>query len=382
MLNFVQPFRPHTVYGPNVIKELNQYIYGNKVLFLYGAGSIKHSGLYDIIIEQLGDNEYIEFGGIGSNPKLSLIRNAIEIAKLNNVDQIIAVGGGSVIDAAKAIAVGAKTEDDIWDVYTKGLKINNTVDILSVITNVATGSETNDVSVIVNDTLNLKRSIKNQLVYPKVAIMDPLLTVTVNEYTTKYGIVDCFSHLLEQYFNNVNNKIVDDQIAGYLRNIIDLGPKLLADLTNPELRDAHMYLSYVAYNCDIRNTVGGDFACHGLDYGLASVFDTTHGAGLAIITPNWMEYVTNHKPSKIAQFGRDVFGITESDDKQAALLATEQLRMWLKSLNAAKQYSDINVIIEENKLLEMIEKSKVSYPLGNYYGLDEVAIREIYEMGK
>ncbi len=382
MLNFKQPFRPHTIYGANTINQLSDYIYGTKVLFLYGSGSIKHSGLYKVVIDQLKDVDYIEVGGVKSNPKLSLIRSVIKQCKDSNVDQIIAVGGGSVIDAAKAIAIGVMEDEDIWDIYTKGIKITNSVDILSVVTNVATGSETNDVSVIVNDEINLKRSIKNPLIYPKVAIMDPLLTITVNEYTTRYGIVDCFSHLLEQYFNNINNPIVDDQIAGYLRNIIDLGPKLLADLKNPELRDAHMYLSYVAYNCDIRNTVGGDFACHGLDYGLASVFDTTHGAGLAILTPNWMEYVAEYKPEKIARFGREVFRVVEKDDKKAAVLATALLRDWLKSLNAAERYSDINVIIEEKELLEMIEKAKVSYPLGNYYQLDETAIREIYEMGK
>lgn len=381
MLSFEQPFRPHTVYGADKVEELPNYLYGNKILLMYGSGSIKHSGLYDRIIEMLEGSDYLEFGGVTSNPKLSDIRQAIELCKLNKVDQIIAVGGGSVIDAAKAVAVGATIAVDIWEAYGNGYKVSDAIDILTIVTNVATGSETNDVSVIVNDESNLKRSIKNPLIYPKVAIMDPLLTVTVNEYTTRYGIVDCFSHLLEQYFNNVNNVIVDDQIAGYLRNVIELGPKLLADLKNPELRDAHMYLSYVAYNCDIRNTVGGDFACHGLDYGLASVFDTTHGAGLAILTPNWMEYVTDYKPHKIAEFGRSVFGIDCEDDVEAAKLATTNLREWLKSLNAAKQYSDINVIIEEKKLLEMIEKSKVSYPLGNYYKLDETAIREIYEMG-
>lgn len=381
MLKFEQPFRPHTIYGVGTLSSLPDYIYGTKVMLVYGSGSIKHSGLYDEICDLLSDVDFIEFGGISSNPKLSIIRQAIEVAKLNNVDQIIAVGGGSVIDGAKAIAVGAKTSADIWQAYGNGYQVTDSIDILTIVTNVATGSETNDVSVIVNDQTNLKRSIKTPHIYPKVAIMDPSLTLTVNEYTTRYGIVDCFSHLLEQYFNNVDNQIVDDQIVSYLRNIIDLGPKLLADLDNLEYRDNHMYLSYMAYNCDIRNTVGGDFACHGLDYGLASVFDTTHGAGLAIITPNWLEYVIKHKPEKIAKFARVVFDVEASDQIAAATLGLEALRNWFKSLKAAEKYSDINVIIEEELLVEMINKSMVSYPLGNYYGLDEAAIREIYEMG-
>lgn len=382
MLNFIQPFRPRTVYGVETVNQLPDYIYGTRVMLVYGSGSVKHSGLYDRIIDMLADVNYIEYGGISSNPRLSQVREAIEAGKAFGVDQIIAVGGGSVIDGAKAVAVGIKTDVDIWEAYSNGYKVTDAVDILSIVTNVATGSETNDISVVVNDETNLKRSIKSEYIYPKVAIMDPSLTVTVNEYTTKYGLIDCFSHLLEQYFNNVNNSIVDDQIASYLRHVVKLAPELLNNLEDLELRDHHMYLSYMAYNCDIRNTVGGDFACHGLDYGLASVFDTTHGAGLAIIMPNWMEYTSKHKPSKIAQFGRDVFAITEGDEKLAAKQTLDALRNWLNSLNAAKQYSDLNVIIEENKLLEMIEKSKVSYPLGNYYGLDEAAIREIYEMGK
>lgn len=381
MLNFKQPFRPCTVYGPKTINELANYVYGTRVMLVYGTGSIKHSGLYNKITAMLTDVNYIEYGGISSNPKLSQIREAIKKAKEFDVDQLIAVGGGSVIDGAKAIAVGIKTEDDIWDAYGNGSKVTDAVDILTVVTNVATGSETNDVSVLVNDQTNLKRSIKSEYIYPKVAIMDPLLTLTVNEYTTRYGIIDCFSHLFEQYFNLVNNKIIDDQITGYMRNVIELGPKLLADLTNPELRDAHMYLAYTAYNCDIRNTIGGDFACHGLDYGLASVFDTTHGAGLGILMPNWMEYVADNKPQKIASLGRSIFNIDDTSDTNAAKLTVQAFRNWLNQLNAAKNYQDINVIIDEKKLLEMIEKSKVSYPLGNYYKLDETAIREIYEMG-
>lgn len=381
MLNFEQPFRPYTVYGENSIEKLSDFIYGNRVMFIYGSGSIKKSGLYNKIINGIGQTNYIEYGGIASNPKLSLIREAIKLGKDFEVDQIIAVGGGSVIDGAKAIAVGIKSDTDIWDAYSSKAKVCDAVDILTVVTNVATGSETNDVSVLVNDKLNLKRSIKSKYIYPKVAIMDPLLTLTVDKYTTRYGIVDCFSHLLEQYFNNVNNSVVDGQIASYMRSIVDLGPKLLADLSNKELRDMHMYLSYVAYNCDIRNTVGGDFACHGLDYGLASVFDTTHGAGLAILTPNWMEYISDYKPEKIISFGKEVFNINEEDSSSACEKTIAALRNWLKSLNAAKKYSDINVIIEEKQLYSMIEKAKVSYPLGNYYGLDEDAIRKIYEMG-
>lgn len=382
MLNFVQSFRPHTIYGPNKIDELADYVYGNKVLLMYGSGSIKRTGLYDRIIDLLGTTDYIEYGGITSNPKLSDIRKAIELCKLYKVDQIIAVGGGSVIDGAKAVAIGSKIDVDIWEAYSNGYQVNDAVDILTVVTNVATGSETNDISVLVNDQINLKRSVKSPHIYPKVAIMDPLLTLTVNEYTTKYGIIDCFSHLLEQYFNVQDNIIVDRQIISYMRSIIELGLNLLANLQDPELRDGHMYLSYMAYNCDIRNTVGGDFACHGLDYGLSSVYDTTHGAGLGIITPNWMEYVANYKPEKIASFAREVFDIKEADDYQAALLGTRELRLWLDSLNAARTFQDINVMIEEDKLLEMIEKAKVSYPLGNYYQLDEADIRAIYEMGK
>lgn len=381
MLKFEQQFRPYTVYGEGSIEKLSDFIYGNRIMFVYGSGSIKKSGLYDKIIDSIGETNYIEYGGIASNPKLSLIREAIKVGKDFNVDQIIAVGGGSVIDGAKAIAVGIKSKTDIWDAYSAKTKPTAAVDLLTVVTNVATGSETNDISVLVNDQLKLKRSIKSQFIYPKVAIMDPLLTLTVGEYTTRYGIVDCFSHLLEQYFNNVNNSVVDGQIASYMRSIVDLGPKLLADLQNKELRDMHMYLSYVAYNCEIRNTVGGDFACHGLDYGLASVFDTTHGAGLAIITPNWMEYISDYKPEKIISFGKEVFNIKIEDPQLACKKTVAALRNWLKSLNAAENYKDINVIIEEKQLYSMIDKAKVSYPLGNYYGLDEEAIRKIYEMG-
>ncbi len=381
MLNFNQPYRPNTIYGPDSIEKLSAYCMSDSVLLLYGSGSIKKTGLYDRLQIILKDVNIIPFGGIGSNPKLSIIEAAIKVCKENNIKQIIAVGGGSVIDGAKAICVGARSDKPIWDIYMTN-QVEDALELITVVTNVATGSETNDVSVIVNDTLNLKRSIKNRYIYPKVAIMDPLLTLTVNEYTTKYGVIDCFSHLFEQYFNNINNKIIDDTIVSYMKNVIELGPKLIGDLQNPTLRDNHMYLCYVAYNCEIRNIVGGDFACHGLDYGLASVFDTTHGAGLAIIMPNWMEFVKQYKPQKIASLGRALFAIEEEDDKLAASLCIDQFRLWLTKMRAVSKYEQLNVTIDEIQLDEMIEKSKVSYPLGNYYQLDEKAIKTIYEMGR
>ncbi len=382
MLNFNQAFRSNTFFASGSIKELKSIATKyDKVLIMYGGMSLKANGAYDKIISQLKDKEVYEYPGISANPKLSDVRKAIEMVKEHKIDVIIAAGGGSVVDAAKAVAVGAKTDADIWEAFAGNIKIEDATDIISIITNVATGSETNDVAVVVNDDTNLKRSIKNALIYPKYAIMDVDLTLTVNEYTTKYGLVDAFSHMMEEYFNNVNNSVIDRYIAGLMIEIIELAPKLLNDLENKELREKHMLLAYLAYNCDIRNMVGGDFACHGLDYGLASVFNTTHGAGLSVLMPNWMRYIADFKPAKIAKFGRDVFMLSEKDDHMCAIKASEALRNWLDTLNAAKTYNDLNVIINNEALTEMIEKSKVSYPLGNYHKLDESAIRSIYEMG-
>lgn len=382
MLDFTLPKRSNTLYGQGKINLLKtQVTEKENVLFLYGTSSVKKTGTYDVVIENLKATNMVEFGGISANPKLSTVQSAIELAKEKNIETIVAVGGGSVIDAAKAIAVGANYSGNVWDLYSGKAKIESALDIITIVTNVATGSETNDVSVLVNDELNLKRSIKTPLIYPKTAILDCNLTLTVGEYTTKYGIVDAFSHAFEEYFNNVNNPVIDAQILTIIKSILDLGPKLLNDLENVELRDQHMLLSYLAYNCDIRNMVGGDFACHGLDYGLASVFDTTHGAGLSVIIPNWMKLVAEYKPEKIAQFGRFIFEITELDDKIAAIKTAEKMREYLNSLSAAASYSDLNVIINAEDLEEMIEKAKVSYPLGNYYPLDTEKIRKIYEMG-
>ncbi len=382
MLKFNHAFRPNTYFGCGSLTNLESIVLNyRKVLLVYGGSSLKATGTYERIIKQLNNVEVIEYAGITANPRLSDVREAITLAKTENIDVIIAAGGGSVVDAAKAIAVGIKQECDIWDAYQAKTSIEAATDIISIITNVATGSEANDVSVLVNDEINLKRSIKNPLIYPKYAIMDPELTTTVNEYTTRYGLVDAFSHAMEEYFNGVNNHIIDRYIAGLMIDIIDLAPKLLADLNNVTLREEHMLLAYLAYNCDIRNMVGGDFACHGLDYGLASEFNTTHGAGLGIIMPNWMEYVADYKPEKIAQFGRVVFGTEETNNQQCALLASEKLRTWLNLLNAAEKYSELNVIINTEAMDRMVEKAKVSYPLGNYYGLDEQAIKAIFEKG-
>ncbi len=382
MLDFTLPKRSNTLYGQGKIDLLKTLVKQNEnVLFLYGTASVKKTGTYDIISENLKMTNMFEFGGISANPKLSSTRAAIELVKKEKIETIVAVGGGSVIDAAKAIAVGAKYDGDVWDLYSGKAEIKSALDVITIVTNVATGSETNDVSVLVNDVQNLKRSIKTPLIYPKAAILDCNLTLTVSEYTTKYGIIDAFSHVFEEYFNNVNNPVIDLQILTLIKSILDLGPKLLNDLENIELRDQHMLLAYLAYNCDIRNMVGGDFACHGLDYGLASVFDTTHGAGLSVIMPNWMKFVADYKPEKIAKFGQFIFNISESDNKKAAHETAKKLREYLNKLDAASCYSDLGISVGTEELEEMIEKAKVSYPLGNYYPLDTEKIKKVYELG-
>lgn len=382
MLNFNQAYRPNTFFGNGTIMQLEKIVEKyNSALLVYGGNSLKASGTYEQIIKQCSKISVLELDKVSENPKLSDIKRAYQIVNDEPVDLIIAAGGGSVIDAAKAIAVALKTPGDVWDIYAGKNQICEAIDIVSIITNVATGSETNDISVLVNDDLKLKRSIKSPIIYPKYAIMDPKLTVTVKEYTTRYGLIDTFSHLMEQYFNNYDNSIIDGYIIGLMQETIEVANLLLNDLSNVELREKHMLLAYLAYNCDIRNMVGGDFACHGLDHGLASECNTTHGAGLAIIMPNWMEYVSAYKPSKIAKLGEALFGLSIDDEKQTAMQTSVELRKWLKSLNAVEKYSELNVIIDSSVLKRMVKKAQVSYPLGNYYQLDESAIKIILEKG-
>lgn len=377
MLNFDLETKPIINFGEDSLKSLNVDKYEN-ILILYGSDRIEKNGLLDEI-EKKCKNKIFRFNGITANPKLSDVEDAINLCCLKKIDLIIAVGGGSVIDAAKAISIGAKHKEKIWNVMIDKLEIFDKIDLVTIPTMIATGSETNDIFVILNDKLNIKRSLKSKYAYPICAILNPKYTLTINKRQTIAGIVDTMSHLLEQYFNNKNFEIINNVLITYLKRMIEIGPKLIDNLSDLNLREEHMYIAYSGYNGDYRTQVGGDWACHGLDYGLAGEFNNIHGEGLSIIMPKWIDYIaSNFNEIKIlTQLGYELFGIDDKDDIISSKKLAYKLQIFFESIGAPSILSDININTTD-KVDIMVEKSQFVKPLGATYNLTENDIKEIY----
>lgn len=379
MTNFNLIYRPNIHFGCGEINKLSKLVadYQN-ILIVCGKNSFQASKYYDAIIEQLVNKKVILFNEISANPKLSQINEALKIKQAENIDLVLAIGGGSVIDAAKVIAI---KDTEIWSYITGEKQIEQVTDLGAILTNTATGSETNDISVVVNDLDGenmLKRSIRNNKLYPKFAILDPNMTLSVPLYTTTYGIVDTLSHIFEQYMNDKNIEIIDQLLATYFRRMMEVGLQLVQDLDNIELRYEHMFIAMQAYNGDYRTIVNGDWACHGLDYGLASEFDSTHGQGLASLMPAWLDYASDKKTKKIAQFTRAVFGVENQDDLQCAKLASGLFKDYLTSLGATTSFAQMGIDPTDEQLIQMVEKAQFVKPLGFFLPLSAEDILKIY----
>ncbi len=376
--------KPEVVFGRESIEQLEDLVkpYSN-ILLVYGQHAIKNMGLYDIIISKLNKLNVFELEGISPNPRLTQVYKGIEIVKDNKIDLILAVGGGSVIDCAKAIALGSNSTHDIWDIITKQLPCESAVDLATIPTLVATGSETNDIFVIYNDLINLKRSLRNNLVTPKFSLLNPMYTRCVNKRNTINGIVDTLSHILEQAVNKEMDNLFNHQLAFYFKRLLKVGPELVNNMYSYDLRSEHMIIAMEAYNGDFRSKLGGDWACHGLDYGLASEFDNAHGEGLAIIIPNWLLYITQSNDNfyDISNFFRYVFDI-DGEDKDVLVLASKLLAKYFKELGAPSKLSDININPNQEQINVMAQKAQFVKPLGNTFNLDTNDIINIYQMTK
>ncbi|MFV0247089.1 MAG: iron-containing alcohol dehydrogenase [Mycoplasmatales bacterium] len=372
MLNYELKNRPDIYFGQGKLNELSTIISTyNNILLVYGKSSIKKNGLYDKVISLLKDKNIVEFGGIKPNPPNSQLNEAVSICKEKNIDLILAVGGGSVIDGAKAISIASKSNNSCWDIFINKEDIKEKTDLVTIITNVATGSETNDISVILNDDIDLKRSYKHHSMYPKAAILDPEVTMSVNKYYTTYGLIDTFSHLLEQLINDKNEVVVNNLIISLLKDLMVISPQLLADLENVELRENHMFISMYGYNGEFRAYLTGDWACHGLDYGIASLWDNTHGAGLSVVTPNYIEYLENNEI--INNVGKQLFNT--STNKEFALA----LREYFNSLGAVATFKDMDINPSDDQLKEMASKAMFLSPLGGVGKLNEEDVYNIYK---
>lgn len=290
--------------------------YGKKILLTYGGGSIKKSGLYEKIKNLLNDFEIFELGGIEPNPRIESVNKGVEICKKENIDLILAVGGGSTIDCSKAIAVAAFYDGDAWDLLTGKGQITKALPIAVVLTIAATGSETDMAAVISNMQTNEKLLMGHPSLLPKIAVLNPENTFTVPPYQTASGSADMMSHIIETYFDSVEAFVPDAMAEGLLRAIIKYTPMALQDPEDYEARAQLMWTSSLALNGILATGKSFMWSCHYIEHELSAYYDITHGAGLAVITPKWMRYILSDSTvDKFCDYAVNVWGFERCEDK-------------------------------------------------------------------
>lgn len=373
------------IFGQGTLQALQTEVpkYGNNVLLMYGGGSIKRSGLYDNVLAELKAIGAVvtELAGVEPNPRLSTVHKGVALCREHNIELILAVGGGSVLDCAKAVAVGAKYEGDMWDFVERKAAPQDALPLGTVLTMAATGSEMNSGSVISNEVTKEKMGWGSVHAFPAFSILDPENTFSLPRDQTVYGMVDIMSHVLEHYFHTDGNTPVQDGFCEtLLRTVIETAPKLIEDLSNYELRETIMYCGTMALNGMVSMGFAGDWATHNIEHAVSAVYDIPHGGGLAILFPQWMRYNLSSNPVRFRQLAVNVFGIDPAgkSDEEAGLEGIEALRRFWDSIGAPKTLRDYN--IDDSEIGSMADKAVRFGPFGNFRKLDRADVVEIYTM--
>ena len=360
MNSFVYNIPTKVYFGENQLGNLTKELlkFGKRVLLAYGGGSIKRIGLYDKVIGELNaaGMEVYELAGIEPNPRIESVRAGVKLCKEHNIDVILAVGGGSTIDAAKFMAAGSCVEHDPWEFFGANAKpIDNALPIVTILTLAATGSEMDTAGVISNLETGDKLGRLAPALLPKVSFLDPTLTYSVSKFQTACGAADIMSHIIEVYFNTQEDLfMLDCFMEGMLKTIVKFAPEALANPENYEARANLMWTSSWAINGFINGGKRKAWSCHPMEHELSAVYDITHGLGLAILTPRWMEYCLDESNvDKYVQYGVNVFGIDSSLDKMH--IARESIRLTAEflfdTLGLQRTFTEVGIKREDFELM-------------------------------
>ncbi|MDN6640549.1 MAG: iron-containing alcohol dehydrogenase [Tetragenococcus sp.] len=373
-------------FGKERLDELPQVLntFGKNVLLVYGGGSIKKSGLYDKLYEQFqqNDNNVIELAGVDPNPRIETVQKGVQLCKKNEIDVVLPVGGGSVIDCSKAIAAGVFVSGDLWEnfVLPKNYK-GPALPIVTVLTLAATGSEMNGTCVISNMDAQIKLGVHGQSLLPKVSFLDPTNTFSVSPYQTAAGSADILSHLIENYFNATPGTEVQDEIAeGLMKTVIKYLPVALEKPDNYTARANLMWASTLALNGLVGNGKKGSWSCHAMEHELSAFYDITHGVGLSIIIPRWMEHILDENTiPKFQRFAQEIWGIKEEEPKRAAELGIQKFYEFLASCGIPMTLPEAGIQTEEN-LEEMANRAVAhsSISTQGFVPLQEDDVASIY----
>ncbi|MDR0323058.1 MAG: iron-containing alcohol dehydrogenase [Treponema sp.] len=358
--------------------------YAKRILLHHSGGSTVSSGLIGRIKESLKKTgvEWEELTGVQPNPRLSLVRKGIEIVRNSKLDFILAVGGGSAIDSAKAVAVGAVNDGDVWEFYERKRTTDKALPVGTVLTIPASGSESSISSVITNDDGPWKRSIKFQCIRPVFSILNPELTYSLPPYQIACGVVDMLTHIMERYFTKTENvELTDELCEGAMRAIIRNARKIFnSKENNYDAMAEIMWAGTLAHNGLFETGRIGDWASHALDHELTAIFGIAHGAGLAIIFPAWIKYNIKENTKRFARFAVKVWGVDGAfyDIEQAAMEGVIRMENFFRSIGMPVRFKDAN--LDPERIGEMAKRVVFFGTIGNYQKLDEKAAEAVYRL--
>jgi alcohol dehydrogenase YqhD (iron-dependent ADH family) len=377
---FYSPTR--IIFGHDKLKELPSEIkaFSNRVLLVYGKASIKRNGIYSAVAEELlRENIFFkELSDVDPNPRVSTVREGVSICREHNLDFILAVGGGSVIDCAKAISAAVLYNGDPWDLSTKKASIDAALPLGCVLTISATGSEMNSTFVITNSEEKLKYGSGSKFLYPKFSFLNPEYTFSVPQYHTAAGIVDIMAHVYEFYFSHTDTAYITHSICeAILKTCIHYGEIALDEPYNYEARANLMWASSLALNGVTKTGTTFDGFNHGLEHVVSGIYDITHGAGLAIIIPHWMEYILDASSvDKFEQYAKNVWDVTGTDKYVIAKEGIQKTKEFFKKLNMPLTFSEVS--IGSDGFDEIIEKLFLSNnTVGKFKALSKADVYNI-----
>lgn len=380
--NFIYDIPTKVYFGKDQIHALSNELpsYGSKVLLVYGGGSIRKNGIYNRVCEQISKAglTQIELSGVEPNPRIETVREGVMLCIDHEIDVILPVGGGSVIDCAKAIAASYASGIDAWRLIEDNSRIVKVLPIIAILTIATTGSEMDGIAVISDTSKHEKRPLKHPLLRPRLAILDPVYTCSVSAPQTAAGIADILSHLMETYFSNVEGYMQERMCEALMKTCIHCGLLAYKDGNDYEARANLMWTATWAINDFLKAGRPVTWSVHAIEHQLSACYDITHGVGLAILTPHWMKHILNEKTvHKFAQFAREVWDVDEMDDKAAAYKGIDSLQNFFQFLHLPKSLREVG-IQEKTRFEEMAEKA-LPYLVDIYYPLTKEDIVHIYE---
>lgn len=392
MLNFNYYNKTRIIFGKDTHKEVGQHLkpYAKKVLLHYGGKSIKINGVYNDVVESLHSNgiEFVELSGVKPNPRVSLVREGIELCKKENVDFILAVGGGSVIDSSKAIAIGVKSENDVWNFFEKGLEIKSALPLATILTIPAAGSESSTGTVITNEEKQLKLSCGAEFLRPEFSIINPEIYYSLPENQISNGVCDMMSHIMERYFTNtLHTDLTDGLCETTLKTIMKNGLILKKDNKNYDAWAEIGFAGNIAHNGLLGLGREQDWASHQIEHELSAIYDVSHGAGLAVVTIAWMKYVYKTNLSMFVQFVVNVMGVEGSfrEEESIVLEGINKLKKFFVKMGLPVTLGELGI---DDSNLEVMAKKATNFnngeeiKLGGLKKLGWEDVLAIYKLAK